>query len=340
MKSQFNKIEIDIFAVSKQLAAFCFCFLLLFLSACSELEKPKAETFYAVSLPPEKQEFRWSNGLTPKSFDPAKASAPPETDIVRAIYDGLTETDTKTLAAKEALAYEWESSEDFKTWTFSLRRDAKWSNEKKITAEDFVRSWTRLTEMGEDVSHHELLKNIVGAKVVKEPKPEKKIVKLTSEANSDIFTAKGSTKTLGGKSSTVKEQISENNNTNKSVEIEKVEQVKEKEKTSADEKLVSLDKQKNLVDIKKKKEKRADLGVKAIGDYKLEIKLIEPDKEFPKLVAHPIFRPIYSDGKEFGESGLNADIVTSGAFRIFSVGKDGITLDRSEQYYNKEKITA
>ena len=43
-----------------------------------------------------------------------------------------------------------------------MRRDAKWSNGETVTAEDFVRSWKRLSEMGEEVSHHELLNNIVG----------------------------------------------------------------------------------------------------------------------------------------------------------------------------------
>ncbi len=140
----------------------------LFLTACSELEKPKPETFYAETYPPAKQEFRWSNGKMPKSFDPAKASAPPETDIVRAIYDGLTEIEPKALKAIPAIAHKWSSSEDYKTWTFELRQDAKWSNGEKVTAKDFVRSWKRLAEMGEEVSHHELLKNIVGMKSVKE----------------------------------------------------------------------------------------------------------------------------------------------------------------------------
>jgi len=67
------------------LSPFLLTFLcLIFLSACSELEKPKPEPFYAETTPPPKQEFRWSNGKMPKSFDPALASAPPETDVVRA----------------------------------------------------------------------------------------------------------------------------------------------------------------------------------------------------------------------------------------------------------------
>ena len=85
----------------------------LFLSACSELEKPKTEPFYAETAPPPKKEFRWSNGKTPKSFDPALASAPPETDVVRAVFDGLTDTDSKNLQVVPAVAEKWEASGRF-----------------------------------------------------------------------------------------------------------------------------------------------------------------------------------------------------------------------------------
>ena len=67
-------------------AAFLCLLSFFFLSSCIELEKPKPEPFYAQTSPPAKQEFRWSNGKSPKSFDPARASAPPETDIVRALF--------------------------------------------------------------------------------------------------------------------------------------------------------------------------------------------------------------------------------------------------------------
>jgi ABC-type oligopeptide transport system substrate-binding subunit len=90
--------------------------------SCSQFEKPKAEPFYAQTAPPQKKEFRWSNGKMPKSFDPALAAAPPETDIVRAVYEGLTDTDAKTLQPVPAIALEWKSSDDFKTWTFVLRK--------------------------------------------------------------------------------------------------------------------------------------------------------------------------------------------------------------------------
>ena len=152
----------------------------VFLSSCSELEKPKTEPFFADAPPPAKKEFRWSNGKMPKSFDPALAAAPPETDIIRAVFDGLTDTDSKNLQAVPAVAEKWEASDDFRTWTFHLRKNAKWSNGETVKAEDFVRSWKRLAEMGDKVSHYKLLTNIVGMQ-----KPETEI-KTPAAENQEI----------------------------------------------------------------------------------------------------------------------------------------------------------
>ena len=80
----------------------------------------------------------------PRSMDPARAVAPPETDLVRAVYEGLTELDPRALTEKPAAAENWTVSDDSRTWTFRLRADARWSNGKPVTAQDFVRSWKRL----------------------------------------------------------------------------------------------------------------------------------------------------------------------------------------------------
>lgn len=331
MKNITPKIYLDLqiakrfFVVSVSL---CLFGLLIFLTACSELEKPKTETFYADSEPPVRQEFRWSNGKMPKSFDPAKASAPPETDVVRAIYDGLTETEPKTLKAIPAISYKWSSSNDYKKWTFKLRQDAKWSNGEKVTAKDFVRSWKRLSEMGEDVSHNELLKNIVGLRVEEKVAKTQKKEETKKESKSDIFSAQGTAKELEKR----KQEVVEN------VTKKKDEESSDKKVSGEDKVLVAKDEKKTPVKTVKKKNISPEIGVKAIGKHKLEVSLIKPDKDFPNLVAHPIFRPIYGDGKEFEDEKLNSGIVTNGAFRISSVGKDGVTLDKAEYYYDKENI--
>lgn len=130
-------------------------------TGCFTANEPS--TYYGKVVPPKSQEFRWSNGGLPQTFDPAFAAAPPDTDAVRALFEGLTDYDPRTLALVPAVAMRWESSNDGKVWTFYLRDNARWSNGEKVTAEDFVRSWERTLNIGPLAPHTELLTNIEGA---------------------------------------------------------------------------------------------------------------------------------------------------------------------------------
>jgi len=82
---------------------------------------------------------------------------------VRALFEGLTDYDPRTLQAVPAVATRWESSADHRSWTFYLREDARWSNGEKVTANDFVKSWERILKIGALAPHTELLSNIEGA---------------------------------------------------------------------------------------------------------------------------------------------------------------------------------
>ncbi len=130
-------------------------------TGCFSTSEPS--TYYGKVASPKAQEFRWSNGGLPQTFDPAFAAAPPDTDAVRALFEGLTDYDPKTLAPVPAVATRWESSNDGRVWTFYLRDNARWSNGDKVTAQDFVRSWERTLKIGPLAPHTELLANIEGA---------------------------------------------------------------------------------------------------------------------------------------------------------------------------------
>lgn len=123
----------------------------------------KVEPYYGRVVVPRAQEFRWSDGGLPQTFDPAYAAAPPDTDLVRAIFEGLTDYDPKTLKAVPGVASRWEPSNGGRTWTFYLRPNARWTNGETVTAADFVRSWNRTVKIGELSPHTELLSNIDGA---------------------------------------------------------------------------------------------------------------------------------------------------------------------------------
>lgn len=124
----------------------------------------QGETYYGNVIVPQTQELRWSNGGLPRVFDPARAAAAPDTDAVRAMFEGLTDYDPRTLAPVPAVAVEWSSSPDHREWTFHLRSDARWSNGDRVKAQDFVRSWQRALSLGDRAPHANLLEVIVNAR--------------------------------------------------------------------------------------------------------------------------------------------------------------------------------
>ncbi len=259
----------------------------------------------------------------PKSFDPALAAAPPETDIVRAVFEGLTDTNPKNLEAIPSVAEKWTASEDFKTWTFYLRKDAKWSNGERVTAEDFVDSWTRLAEMGDKVSHRKLLENIVGIETFVKEVP----MTIIRGTEVDILS-----KPVVNPGLPILKNPSANTNTAPKIEVKPpltIEKPIEKAELSKTEK-PEKEKLKTPPVVK--------FGVEAVNDLTLKVSLKESDEDFPALVAHPMFRPIYGDGSDFEAGKLNAAIVTNGAFRISSIGQNIITLDRAEHFWGKDKV--
>ena len=57
--------------------------------------------------------------------------------------EGLVKLDKDGKLAP-GIAETWEKSEDGKSWTFKLRKNAKWSNGDPVTAHDFVYAWQRI----------------------------------------------------------------------------------------------------------------------------------------------------------------------------------------------------
>lgn len=258
---------------------------LFWASACTQLKQPEPEPYFAETPPPPKQELRWSNGKSPKSLDPAQAAAAPETDIARALYEGLTDLDPKTLAEVPAIAEKWESSDDSRTWRFFFRDEAVWTNGKPVTAQDFVRSWKRLRDLGEKTAHRNLLLNIRGF--------QKQLKNLPEPTDPDFVVTS---------------------------------------KTPAELSTASPEVSPPPTDVKPEEK----IGVVAESDSVLRVELLHSDKDFPKLVAHPIFRPVF-DGADL-QSDSKSSAVTNGPFRLSSLNADAVTLDRSETYWDRKSV--
>ena len=138
--------------------------LALMLSHAGCFLNEKLDRYYGRIVVPRDQEFHWSDGGLPQTFDPAFAATPPDTDLVRAIFEGLTDYDPRSLTPVPAVATRWEASNGGRVWTFYLRADARWSNGESVTASDFVRSWRRTMRIGDLAPHTELMANIEGAR--------------------------------------------------------------------------------------------------------------------------------------------------------------------------------
>jgi len=272
-------------AVSFSIAAFASAFLF----GCSQIKSPEPSPFYAESKPPAVQELRWSNGPRPKTLDPARASAAPETDIARALYEGLTEIDPRSLAEIPAAAESWSHDEEFRVWTFRLRENARWSNGQAVTAKDFITSWRRAVELGAKAPNRHLLRNIVG---------------------------------LSGTEIKVS-----------GVDFDRSEAVALGEPSAPDEEEVILEEREISPPLKK------FAGLEAVDERTLRVRLESADKDFPKLVANVIFRPVFGEGKLFETHPVPTNLVTNGAFVVGSAGETTFLLKRSERYWNAQNVS-
>lgn len=93
----------------------------------------------------EKQELVFNNSAEPTSLDPAKIQGDVEGNLSHQLFEGLV-TSNEQGHILPGVAKSWEHSDDYKTWIFHLRDNAKWSNGEPVTAQDFVYSWQRLTD--------------------------------------------------------------------------------------------------------------------------------------------------------------------------------------------------
>ncbi len=73
-------------------------------------------------------------------------------DAMINVFEGLVSLDESGLVVP-AGAERWEVSEDGTQYTFYLRKDAKWSNDQPVTAQDYVYAWQRLASPSTDARY-------------------------------------------------------------------------------------------------------------------------------------------------------------------------------------------
>lgn len=108
-----------------------------------------ASLAYAADVPPNLilapvQKIVINNGSEVSSLDPQKIEGVPESNVIMNLLEGLVTTNNNGQVVP-GVAENWQSKQG-RIWTFTLRKDARWSNGDPVTADDFVYSWQRLAD--------------------------------------------------------------------------------------------------------------------------------------------------------------------------------------------------
>ena len=131
-------------------------FLLNFLFACSPSISPVDDGL-------EKQILHFGNGTEPQGLDPHIVTGVPEHHLLISLCEGLTIANPRGGENLPGVAESWQISEDGKTYTFFLNKNAKWSNGDPLVAEDFVWSWERILTPSLGSQYPDMLYYLEGA---------------------------------------------------------------------------------------------------------------------------------------------------------------------------------
>ena len=83
------------------------------------------------------------NASEPEDLDPQIVTGVPEHRLLMSIFEGLVVEDPYDLHPVPGVAERWDISPDGRTYTFHLRKNARWSNGDPVTARDFLNSYKR-----------------------------------------------------------------------------------------------------------------------------------------------------------------------------------------------------
>ncbi|MEI0517598.1 peptide ABC transporter substrate-binding protein [Brachyspira murdochii] len=128
---------------------FIFIIFLFVLSCSNTNKKDKGISIYI------------NTGPEPNTIDPSINVTSDAVFYLIHTFEGLVEKDMNGKLSP-AVAESWEISDDGLTYTFKLRTNAKWTDGKPVTANDFVYSWQRVVDPATGSQYgyqHEPVKN-------------------------------------------------------------------------------------------------------------------------------------------------------------------------------------
>jgi oligopeptide transport system substrate-binding protein len=117
-------------------------------------------------------------------LDPHHAYSSDEAQLFTGLYEGLFVYDPANLDPKPALSESFVRSKDKKTYTFAIRKGARYSNGQPIKAQDIRASWLRMIDPKEGAEYSSLFDLIKGVRDYRlgiKPDPDKVGIKAPSD---------------------------------------------------------------------------------------------------------------------------------------------------------------
>ena len=127
--------------------------ILLVIISCGETSTT-ASSSISVNLGPE-----------PKTMDPTLNSINVVSSYILHAFEGLTKIDSNN-NVKAGMAENWNISEDGLTYTFYIRKNAKWSDGNPLTAKDFEYSWKRAVDPNVAAEYSYMMEIVKNAKEI------------------------------------------------------------------------------------------------------------------------------------------------------------------------------
>ncbi len=312
--------------------------LSLVLASCTSSANNR---FFGLTKPPSDNVVRYVTGSEPESLDPQVGTGQPEARIYLAIYDGLVEYHPKTMEPIPAIAESWETGTDGTEYLFHLRKNAKFSNGEPITSKDFVYSFRRA------LSPELASRNAILAYYIKYAEAYNSGQSFVRDANGLFLLKKDFAEPNPNQTTEIAAAASQHDTLGGDSEFHRYLDSPERLYVPADEKERAKILEKNaklkaalegrqLVPVKAE-----DIGVEAVDDYTLRVKLYQPAPFFLGLLAHQLFRVLPQKTIEkFGIGWTKTEnIVTSGAFKV-SINKpyDKLVVVRDPNYWDAANI--
>lgn len=305
--------------------------LSLLVNSCGSSARSR---FFGKTQVPSDNVLRYITGAEPASLDPQLSTGQPEARIYMAIYEGLVDSDPKTQLPIPGIAKSWEISPTVDEFIFHLRDNAKWSDGKPITANDFVYSLRRgfkpdtlspTAELGYFIKYAEAFNgNQVFVK--------KNGVFLTQNGTAgNADAAKTQANAAFGAETDFHKYI----NSPDRLTLDG-DEAKRNKQLDADPKLKAAVDGAEFVPVKAE-----DIGVEAVDNYTLRITLRQPVPFFVGLVTHQFFRPVPQQAIEkYGKDWTRpANIVTCGPFKLKTVRPyDAYIVEKDPNYWDAANV--